>query len=196
MSEKTFETDGTEDLKCDITHGAFSNPLLKKVLLHFGKKAFARSSACMEFESFLKRIKAGGKCALEIGTYNAITAIVLSQFFEQVICVSVDLDQRHIIKREIVKFLGITNITFHDCQDNAEKAAIVNGLEFDFCYSDGDHTHDTYTDFELVKRCGKVLFHEVWPIQAPVWNLVHSLPKDEIIFADFDCFAYWESKRG
>jgi hypothetical protein len=198
VSEKTFETDGTEDLKCDITHGAFSNPLLKKVLLHFGKKAFARSSACMEFESFLKRIKAGGKCALEIGTYNGITAVVLSQFFEKVVCVSVDAEdlKRRIIKRDIVKFLGITNIEFHDCLDNSEKARIVQSMDFDFAYMDGDHTHDTRTDFELVRRCGRVLFHEAWAIQEPVWNLTHELPAEEMVWADFDCFAYWEARRG
>lgn len=198
MSEKTFEKQGVEALNCDITHGAFANPLLKKILMHFGKRAFARSSACMEFEAFLKRIKAGGKCALEIGTYNGITAVILSQFFEKVICVSVDAEdlKRQIIKRQIVEFLGITNIEFHDCLDNEEKAHIVETLDFDFCYSDGDHTHDTYTDFEMVKRCGRVLFHEVWPIQPPVWNLVHSLPQNEITYADQDCFAYWEGKGG
>jgi predicted O-methyltransferase YrrM len=205
LSVKTFETDGTEALNCDITHGAFANPMLKAVLKKFGKRAFARSSACMEFEAFLKRINAGGKTCLEIGTYNGITAVVLSQFFENVICVSVDAEdlKRHIIKRDIVEFLGIKNITFHDCLDNKEKAHIIEGLDFDFAFSDGDHTHDTYSDFELVKRCGRVLFHEYWPIQAAVFNAVNALPQDEIIRADYDCFAFWcrkdlqnEAKRG
>jgi predicted O-methyltransferase YrrM len=198
LSVKTFETDGTEALNCDITHGAFANPMLKAVLKKFGKRAFARSSACMEFEAFLKRINAGGKTCLEIGTYNGITAVVLSQFFENVICVSVDAEdlKRHIIKRDIVEFLGIKNITFHDCLDNKEKAHIIKTLEFDFAFSDGDHTHDAVLDFELVKHCGRVLQHEAWPIQASVWNMLHALPPEEVIWADHDCFAFWQAKRG
>jgi len=198
VSVKTFEVDDTEPLIGDITHGPFSNPLLKRVLYKFGKMAFARSSACMEFESFLKRIKAGGGTCLEIGTYNGITAVVLSQYFERVVCVSLDAEdlKKRIIKREIVEHLGIQNIEFRDVSSNAEKARVINSLEFDFCYSDGDHTHDARSDFDLVKRCGKVLMHEAWPIQPPVWNLLHSLPADEVTWADEDCFAYWEAKRG
>jgi predicted O-methyltransferase YrrM len=148
VSKKTFETPDTEIIKGDIEHGAFSSPLMKKVLAKFGKRAFARSSACMEFESFLQRIGANGKTCLEIGTYNGITAILLSQYFDRVVCVSVDEEdlKRNIIKRDIVEFLGIKNIEFHDCLDNNEKAHIINALEFDFAYVDGDHTHDTYTD--------------------------------------------------
>src|SRR6185369_16108445 len=105
-----------------IQHGAWSNPLMEKVLRKFGTMACARSSACMEFEPFLKRIGAGGGTCLEIGTYQGITAIILSQFFDRVICVSVDDDPRRIIKRDIVDYLGIKNIRFFDVSTNAEKA--------------------------------------------------------------------------
>jgi len=196
MSEKTFSGDNNEPFVGEITHGAFSNPALSKILKQFGKMAFARSSACMEFEAFLKRIGAGGGTCLEIGTYNGITAVVLSQFFDKVICVSVEEEalKRRIIKHDIVEFLGIKNIEFHDAADNAEKAKIINSLEFDFAYMDGDHTHDTASDFELVKRCGRVLMHEVWPLQPTSWALAHALPQEEMVFADYDCFAYWQRK--
>lgn len=186
--------DAGEPISGDITRGAFANPHFKAVLAKFGKMAFARSSACMEFESFLGRIGAGGKRALEIGTYQGMSAVVLSQFFEHVACVSVDEDPRRLIKREICAHLNITNIHFYDVKNNADKKQLIDGMQFDFCYSDGDHTNDTRADFEIVKRCGRVLFHEYWPLQAPVWNLVNSLPPDEVTRADFDCFAYWERK--
>lgn len=176
----------------DITFGAFSNPMLKAVLDEFGNVAFARSSACMEFEAFLKRIGAKGKTCLEIGTYHGITAVILSQFFDKVVCVSLDDRSRKLLKHDIVDFLGIKNITFIDIANNDDKAVVVNGLDFDFCYSDGDHANDARADFELVKRCGRVLFHEYWPIQVSTWNLVNSLPADEVTVAQFDCFAYWE----
>ena len=184
-----------EAIHGEITHGAFANPYFKKVLEKFGKTAFARSSACMEFENFLRRIQASGETCLEIGTYQGMSAVVLSQFFKRVVCISVDDDMRRIIKRDIVEYLGITNIEFHDVKDNAQKREIVEALNFDFAYSDGDHANDTHEDFAMVQRCGRVLFHEAWPLQPPVYNLVQSLPPDEITWADFDCFAYWKAKN-
>jgi hypothetical protein len=178
----------------DITFGAFSNPMLKAVLDKFGNIAFARSSACMEFEAFLKRIGAKGKTCLEIGTYHGITAVILSQFFDKVICVSKDDRSRKLLKHDIVDFLGIKNIVFIDIENNYDKALIINSLDFDFCYSDGDHANDARSDFALVERCGRVLFHEYWPTQVPTWNLVNSFPPEEVTVAQFDCFAYWERR--
>lgn len=196
MREVHYPVHSDEKINGPINFGPFSNPLMSAVFAKFGKPAFARSSACMEFESFLNRIGVGGNTCLEIGTYHGITAVILSQYFEKVICVSVDNDPHTLLKQKIVDFLGIKNIEFHDARNNEEKNHIVSGLQFDFCYMDGDHTHDTHTDFALVERCGRVLFHEYWPIQAPVWNLVNSLPQDEITRADHDCFAYWEKQVG
>ncbi len=187
----------TPPIEGGITHGAFANPLLNEIFKRYGRVVFSRSSACMEFEAFLKRIlfRNGGKrlgTCLEIGTYQGITAVVLSQFFDKVICVSIDEDSRRIIKRDIVADLGLQNrIEFHDCVDNSEKHNIVARMQFDFAYLDGDHVHDTDDDFALVKHCGRVLLHEAWPLQSPVWNLVHSLPAAEVTWADYDCFAYW-----
>jgi hypothetical protein len=205
LNERIRANGDEEAIVGEITFGPFSSPLMKAIFKRFGKKAFGRSSACAEFESFLhaiadersaefvmKRVgkKPLGDCCLEIGTFHGITAIILSQFFDKVICVSVD--EMPVMKREIVDYLGIKNIAFYDAKDNKDKAAFINAAKFDFCYQDGDHTHDTYSDFDLVKRCGRVLFHEFWPLQAPVWNLVNSLPQDEVIHAQFDCLAYWE----
>jgi hypothetical protein len=188
------DTDPAQEIRGEIQRGAFSNPRLNAVLKKFGKMAFARSSACMEFEQFLNRIGVHGESCLEIGTYQGITALVLSQFFDQVTCVSVDDDPRRIIKHDIVNYLGIENITFHDVKNNAEKAQLIKSLKFDFAYVDGDHVNDSHLDFSLVEHCGRVLFHEYWPLQAPVWNLVNSLPADELRFANSDCFAYWERR--
>jgi SAM-dependent methyltransferase len=179
-----------------VPYGALANPQLHSVLKKFGPIAFKRCSVMMEFEAFLKRVLAGRKLGtcLEIGTFNGISAIVLAQYFERVVCVSVDDRPRELLKQRIVEHLGITNVEFFDCTSNEEKAGIVKGLDFDFCYQDGDHKNDTFTDFDLVQRCGRVLFHEVWEIQPAVCELVRSLPDDEITMAHFDCLAYWERK--
>lgn len=192
----SYLDDQGEEIKGDIQHGALANKRLNAIFKRFGRLAFARSSVCGEFEMFLKQIKAGGKACLEIGTYNGITAVVLSQYFERVYCVTVDEVTPRLMRRHIFEHLGIKNIECFDAKDNAEKDTIVKALKFDFAYMDGDHTNDTHTDFELVKGCGKVLFHENWPLQPKVWNLVNSLPQDEITRTAWDCFAYWERKGG
>ena len=177
-----------------ITFGPFSSPYMKAIMKKFGKKAFGRSSACAEFENFLCTLVGTDRShvALEIGTFYGITAVLMSQYFERVICVSVDLEGDREMKRRIVDHLGIRNVSFYDARDNADKAKFIHAAEFDFCYQDGDHTNDTRTDFELVRRCGRVLFHEYWPLQPAVWNLVNSLPQQEVIRARYDCLAYWE----
>lgn len=204
MNERILPDVDLSQLQGEITFGPFSNPRLNAVLKHFGKVAFGRSSACMEFESFLQRIEQQTSArpgpqlremtCLEIGTFHGITAVVLSQFFERVICVSVDDVGAKLLKHDIVKYLGLTNIAFHDAKDNAEKTAFIKAARFDFCYQDGDHTNDTPTDFAMVRHCGRVLFHEYWPLQPPVWNLVNALPQDEVTRAQFDCLAYWERR--
>lgn len=200
------DVDLVTELEGEIKFGPFRNPRMKAIMQKFGKKAFGRSSACMEFEDMLYRIeercirRAGPQLAdmvcLEIGTFYGITAVILSQFFDRVLCVSVDLETDKQMKRDIVEHLGITNIDFFDAKNNEEKAAFIHAARFDFCYQDGDHTNDTKTDFALVERCGRVLFHEYWPLQPSVWNLVNRLPEDEVLRADFDCLAFWERKVG
>ena len=187
-------TKNPEPIVGNITTGPFADRYMKEILREFGPEAFTRSSACMEFDRFLRRIGAKGHTCLEIGTYHGITAVMLSKYFKRVICVSVDVRVRNLLKHSICSHLGIRNILFHDVMNNVEKEAVVSGMDFDFCYVDGDHLNDTRTDFELVKRCGRVLFHEYWPLQVPVWNLVNSLPKEEVTVADVDCFAYWQRR--
>lgn len=181
----------------DVQYGALANPALNQVLQQFGAEAFRRCSIMMEFEAFLKRVHAQlpkrRMTCLEVGTYNGMSAIVLSQYFDRVICVSVDDKPGELLKHDIVKALGIRNIRFFDCANNAEKAAVIGKLDFDFCYQDGDHLNDTHDDFALVKRCGRVLLHEYWPLQPAVWNLVNGLPQGEILRAQFDCLAYWQA---
>lgn len=214
MNERIPRIEPDEQLNGPITRGPFSSPLLAEVMSKFGRTAFGRSSACMEFEDFIENIAYSGKnlqmiktsrlarevprigsTCLEIGTMHGVTAIVLSQFFDNVVCVSVDVDKHKILKHKLCEHLGITNIKFHDVDNNEQKAKIVNRLDFDFCYSDGDHARDAKSDFDLVKRCGRVLQHEAWPIQPPVWNLLHSLPENEVTWANYDCFAYWHKEK-
>lgn len=139
----------------------------------FGADAFRRSSAVeKEFETIIKATGFRGKRCVEIGSFNGITAHVLARYFDEVVSFDIFHDT---LKHAVLKFTGVKNIRFIDIKDNAEKAKIIAGLEFDGAYVDGDHECDAGSDFLAVRRCGRVLFHEYWQTQPAVWNLVNAL---------------------
>lgn len=156
-----------------------SDPDLLRIFQTFGAEVFRRSSVFHGLDQFLKRWDITGKTCFEIGTWNGLTAIVLARRFEQV--VTVDIAQNP-IKHEILKLVGVHNVRCIDIRDNDEKSKIARSIKFDCAYMDGNHADDTISDFELMKRGGRVIFQEVWPFQEPVWNLVKSLPFHQVIY--------------
>lgn len=170
-----------------------ADPNLSEIFRRFGADAFRRSSGVEpEFIRIIEKANFRGRRCVECGTYNGITAIILSRFFEEV--VSIDIFP-HTIKHTLIEHLGITNIRFVDVKDNAEKARVVQALDgFDGAYVDGDHQNDTESDFALVKDCGRVLFHEYWEQQKPVWELVDRLRGAGTIQVEGK-FALWTKAR-
>lgn len=148
------------------------DPVLLEVFKRFGIEAFRRSSVLEGFAEFLSENDFVGQRCVEIGTCKGLTAIVLSRHFEEVVSCDVAPDPD---KHRIAAFLNIRNVQFVDVADNAEKASLIDSLDFDAAYVDGDHARDTKSDFDLVERCGRVLFHEHWPAQPAVVDLVKSL---------------------
>lgn len=157
---------------------------LVEVFKAYGPEAFRRSSVLEGFEDFLKIANVRGHTCLEIGTLKGLTAIVLSRYFKKVITIDILHDP---MKKDIAKMLGVTNVQFLDVANNEEKASIIKRLTFDCCYSDGDHAHDTHTDFALVRHCGRVIFHEHWDAQPVVTKLCDELTNVYIK----DKFALW-----
>lgn len=145
---------------------------LMETFKRHGPSAFRRSSVLEGLAPFISAQRFTGEACVEIGTLKGLTAIVLSRYFERVVTIDIVDDP---LKHEIAASLGIHNIEFLTVKDNAEKASVINGMEFDAAYVDGDHARDTESDFALVKRCGCVLFHEHWDAQPAVVNLVGRL---------------------
>lgn len=168
-----------------------NDPVLMKVFERFGGDPFRRSSVFHGLAKFLTERKVHGRCCFEIGTWNGLTAVVLSRFFDQVVTVDI---AHNPLRAEILDHLGIQNILCVDIKDNVQKAAVARDLHFDFAYMDGDHANDTESDWALVRRCGRVLFHEVWPFQPPVWQLVNSLPPSEVSYGGAG-LALWEQRK-
>lgn len=135
---------------------------------------------------------------LEIGTYRGVAAAEMSRYCERVITIDLrygkleqngDAFDRH----GFWESLGIDNIEFHAVDDDTEKKALVDALCFDFAFIDGAHDATIKNDFALVRRCGRVLFHDYdrrnVPGQDHVCNFVDSLPANEI--QAMDIFALW-----
>lgn len=148
------------------------DPDLVRVFQRFGIEPFRRSSVLEGFDAFLGSNGIRGRRCVEIGTCAGLTAIVLARYFEEVVTIDI---APHPQRYAIAAFLGVENVRAVEVTSNAQKAACVAALDFDAAYVDGDHAHDTEADFALVKRCGRVIFHEYWEAQPPVWNLVNLL---------------------
>lgn len=167
-----------------------TDPYLFEIHKHFGGAVFRRSSVFHELKRVLEDNHIRGRTCFEIGTWNGITAVILSRYFKRVVTVDIFHNP---IRHEIVKHLGITNIEFVDIKDNAEKAQVAKRTPFDFAYVDGNHAEDTQSDWDLVNHCGRVLFQECLPMQPPVWDLVRSLPDTEVKYGGIG-LAYWKRK--
>mgnify|MGYP002138125041 FL=1 len=167
----------------------------------FGQHALKRSILSIRegggvMEHFLSG--KGVRTALEIGTYRGVGAAEISQFVDRVITIDLDHGRLEQLgeswnRQHFWSALGITNIDLRLVRDDAEKAALIRSLEFDFAFVDGAHDQRVRDDFELVRRCGKVLFHDVdrrgKPEKDYVYDFVMSLPRHELELRDI--FALW-----
>lgn len=167
----------------------------------FGQHALKRSILSIRegggvMEHFLSG--KGVRTALEIGTYRGVGAAEISQFVDRVITIDLHHGRLEQLgeswnRQHFWSALGITNIDLRLVRDDAEKAALIRSLEFDFAFVDGAHDQRVRDDFELVRRCGKVLFHDVdrrgKPEKDYVYDFVMSLPREQLEFRDI--FALW-----
>lgn len=176
---------------CDRVQTVLANQKLFEVLQRFGASVFRRSSVFHGLDELLSENNIRGATCFEVGTWNGMTAVVLSQYFERVITVDI---VHNPLKHDIISALGIKNIRCMDIIDNADKIKVAREYNFDFAYIDGNHAVDTQLDWNTVKHCGRVLFHEAWPFQKPVWDLLHSLPAEQVVF-NGEGLALWDSTR-
>lgn len=170
-----------------------SDPYLFEAYREFGAEIVRRSSVFHGLNRFLTERGVRGKRCFEVGTWHGLTAAVLSRYFDEV--VTVDIAHQP-LKHQVLRHLGINNVICIDIIDNADKAQVWKRQgPFDFAYLDGDHANDTMADFDLVKGCGRVLFHEAWPWQESVHSLTMAvLPRAEMTHNGMG-LALWDSTR-
>lgn len=131
--------------------------MIKRLIQRFGEKVTRKScipgGAKVVFEELMA--DKGFKNVVEIGTGQGISAVIMAQFANHVYT----FDIKH-PEQNIWGFLKCNNITL--TIGDAEKYQKLNTLEFDFAFIDGNHEGDfPMMDFEAVKKCGRVLFHDI-----------------------------------
>ena len=96
---------------------------------------------------------------VEIGTFYGATAAYMAQFANTVHT----FDVRDLYDLVTWEKLDLADkIIFHRVKDREEIKEILKDIKFDFAFVDGAHEYiDAKEDFELVKSCGRVLFHDI-----------------------------------
>jgi len=135
------------------------------------------------------------KNALEIGTYKGMSAALMAQHCEKLYTIDLykgrlERHKEEFKRQELWDSLGLTNIELILVKDNKEKTGVIKELYFDFAFVDGAHDETVSDDFEMVKKCGNVLFHDYSyreGKQNHVYDFVNGLGNFEVK----DIFAMW-----
>lgn len=188
------------------------NAQLKKITDKFGKgilrkSAFEREGNVEILEKILDGRYYG--CIVEIGTGDGVSASFLAKYCDKLNTFDIKDSQ---IAINLWTYLDLQNVNYYviddidkfhihfnrdiDSGSVSENIITLIALEsfgdFDFAFIDGDHTGERpHKDFMLVKRCGRVLFHD--RTRDAVKAVIDSLPEDEV--TTIDNFAYWEKKE-
>jgi len=176
----------------------------EKIIALHGEHAFKKSAARLPggAETFDAVLSGKGyRTVLEIGTYRGCSAALMSQYCERVITIDLRHGQleasgQHFDRRAFWDSLDATNIDLHLVEDDDDKAALIASMEFDFAFIDGGHdAASVRRDFDLVKRCGRVLFHDYAdngrPEKDHVFQFVNSLTGGHVEV--MGVFALWEA---
>lgn len=162
--------------------------------LRFGKEIRKHSMIYHEelMTAFLKL--AGAKSMAEIGTLHGVSASLFASLGMKVATVDI---VKSPIAEEIWNYLEVIPlIDYLVCKDDMEKIDFFSSKDFDIAFIDGDHHVDKVkVDFECVKRCGLVCFHDYKPHSPhfqPLVGFIDSLYPTRFTFGEQESlFAVW-----
>jgi predicted O-methyltransferase YrrM len=158
--------------------------LSASALVHGGREVVARQVAR------IRRLRP--RTIVEIGTRYAAFAALLGRIAERV--VTLDLHEAPVVP-DVLECAGATNVVPIRVADNAAKGLLLDCLDFDLAFVDGNHERAGVAfDFAHVRRCGVVLFHDYAdPGFHGVTEFVDSLAEGTVL-RDAP-FAWWFAPR-
>lgn len=178
-----------EDL---VGESDFTMPLVQEFGIRIMRGSAAGWNGAMYERTFRDRLKGYRiKHALEIGTWRGVSSAILAHYADKV--TTVDIRYYDEAPR-VWMWAGVFDkMKYLVVPDNETKAAAIKDLDFDFAFIDGMHTYDDVAfDFELVKKCGRVLFHDYCDKCPGIVEFVDKLSEvtiSEVTIAE--PFAYW-----
>lgn len=121
-------------------------------------------SACFQEQEFRRVLeKAKPKIAIEIGTYQGASTALIAEYADIVYTIDVLKDWED-TQTKVWKACGVSDKIYRfTVHSTPLKKAIADAIRFDFAFVDGSHMMEGLkADFDLVKRCNNVLFHDYW----------------------------------
>lgn len=177
------------------------SPIHKLILEKYGESILKRSALSIrDGAGVFEKVLAGKgyDTVLEIGTYRGVSAAEMSQYCKRVVTIDLHYGRLEQLgtpfdRVAFWRSIGVRNVELILVNSDAEKARVVKRLAFDFAFVDGAHDASVAEDFRLVKRCGRVLFHDYdsrgTPEQDYVYDFINTLPKAQLRVMDI--FALW-----
>ena len=138
--------------------------------------------------SFLKNNKI--EHAVEIGTWRGVSTALLAHYADKVTTIDIAY---HPEALPLWYYFGVKDkIKYIVVENNAAKKNLIDGLDFDFAFVDGNHNFSEVAfDYECVKKCGRILFHDYGVEHLPdVTDFVDRLTKENVTIRA--PFAYWK----
>lgn len=145
----------------------------------------------------------GKKIAIESGTFHGVSAALLAEYFDEVHTFEIEKGyvKDKTLHDKVWQYLGIQDkIHFHLIKNDNEKKQILKNLDWSFGWVDGNHTVGTRKDFELLNKCGRILFHDYnskkAQTQKGMWKKVYdyiNTLSDNIVHID-EPFVLWINK--
>lgn len=174
-----------------------------KILALYSDRQMRKSAIRHDDNVIFEKLMAGKgyRTALEIGTYRGCTAAEMSQYCERVVTFDLlkgrlEQDEQGVNRMALWDSIGAKNIDLVLVNDDVEKKTLIDAMDFDFAFVDGAHEYDAVKyDFELVKKCGRVLFHDYYAGEPggrnpdDVYRFVNTIPDGRLEV--FGIFALW-----
>jgi hypothetical protein len=148
----------------------------EKLITRFGKVINHMSCIYLnDGESVLRYFleKCQPKVAVEIGTYQGVSAAIIAEYAKEVHTFDI-VDKP--LRQDIWNMLRTFNIKFNLIKNENEKKGKIKSLNFDFAFIDGEHYHkELLQDFECVKKCKHILVHDYSPEFKEVYDFCNNI---------------------